>query len=269
MTKRETFLFSLLTIFFIAAIGALVYFVVQYLNIKVENSKILQNIRQVKNTLELTKEEVKSRDRKIEELKDQISKFKNKVISLKKEITGLEKEKQELIEDMDALKEKFSDVDAALEEKSNQIWRLKKELMRTRGRLFAVEEYLQGLMKAKSSPVVTGRQGSPSASTGSTSSEEQVSLGKIVVASGQGTSDAAGAAVSARVLSINTKYGFAIFAMDKSVQPHVGWHVRVELSDGKSFVGVIDTVRRNMVTMDIPKNIDIAIGDRVQIVVLN
>ncbi len=267
MTKRETFLFSLLTIFFIAAVGALVYFVVQYLDIKVENSKISQNMRQMRNTLELTKEEVKSRDKKIEELKDQVAKFKNKVVSLKKEIAGLEKEKEELIDDMDALKEKFSDVDAALDEKSNQIWRLKKELMRTRARLFSVEEYLQDVIRAGRSVAVAGMQGYPSNSSTEFGPEEQVSLGKIVVASGQGGAESGG--ISARVLSINTKYNFAIFAVDRSVRPHVGWHVRVDLSGGKSFVGVIDTVRRNMITMDIPRDVEIAVGDRVQIVVLN
>ncbi len=270
MTKREKFLFVVVFVLFIASTGSAVFFVVQYLNTKVEKVNVEQKLHRTKNELELKKLEIEEKEKKIGELKKKINELKEKVQRLLARIKELKEENEELVKDLSELKEDFADVDNALSEKDGQIARLKHELMRTRERLFRVErEFLRLHKKSLEKTKVTSSQG------GRGGQETAVSLGKIVVGTSDstaGSSSTSGASRQvrwpARVLAINKKYNFAILGLPRGVLVKAGTRIRVIAGDGVEFDSVIDTVRKNLITLDVPKDLTLTIGDTVSVVLL-
>ncbi len=255
MTKKEKILFSVVSILFLITTGVSIYFIIQFLNMKVAKVTVEENLRRAKNELELKKVEIEEKQKKIEDLKKKLMEAKDKMHSLLNEVSSLKEEKENLVEELKELKEDFSDIDNALEKRNMHIARLKQELMRTRARLFEVEQYMQ----AKLNEIKRNIQ-----RKGKTETNQSVSLGKVIVNPSQGK-DSSNQVISARVLSVNRKYDFAIFALPRSLVVHAGTRVLVRTEGGKEFSSVIDTVRNNLVTMDIPKDLEIAIGDTVQI----
>ncbi len=273
MSKRVKVLFFVMTLLLIGAIAAVVYFVDGYLKLKVAKFEVEQSFQQLKNTYALTKEELKSRDRKIEELKNQLNKYKRKVEQLREEIDSLRDDKEELSDELEKLKEQFADIDTTLEKKDAHIWRLKKELMRTRYRLFSIEQYIRNELKKQNKKAA---KKIPVASTNKTNNGEKViTLGKIVVGENNipvlssKKPSIAGKGFSGSVLSLNRKYNFIIVALSQQIYPGSGWEVTVKTEDGKVFNSTVDTARRNMITMDIPKDLDLTIGDKVLVIFKN
>ncbi len=263
MTKREKFLLVVVFILFLVSTISAVYFVVQFLNVRVKKVEVEQKLHQTKNELELKKVEIEEKEKKIADLKEKISDFKEKVQSLLQDISNLKKEKEDLIEALSEIKQEFSDMDKALGARDEQIARLKQELMRTRTRLFEVEQYMRSIVKQ-----VKSRSNAKTAQENREGKEQSVSLGKIVVGPNQGDSNVV-KTVSARVLSINKKYNFAIFALPRGTTISAGSRVSVKTKSGREFSSVIDTVRNNLVTMDVPKDLDMPIGEIVQLSFVN
>ncbi len=263
MTKREKFLLTVVFILFLGSTASAVYFIVQFLNARVEKVKVEQKLHQTKNELELKRVEIEEKEKKISDLKQKINEFKMKIQSLLQDISDLKKEKQDLIDALSEIKQEFSDMDKALESRDTQIAKLKQELMRTRARLFEVEQYMRfALKKAKTRSTVGSRKGEEKIK------EQSVSLGEVVVDSSQEVNETAEKrirTVSARVLSVNKRYNFAIFALPRGTVVNAGSRVSVKTESGKGFSSVIDTVRNNLVTMDIPKELEMTIGETVQL----
>ncbi len=255
MTKREKVLVVVVFLLFLASTGASVYFVVQFLNERVAKSELEQKVQTLKNSLELWKVKVEDKEKRLSEMKGRLEEYKAKIEKLLDEIKDLKEEKNELIQDLEDLKSEFADVDSALNEKSMQIARLKKELMRTRYRLFSVEQYMRQYLKTAKSK---GPSGPVSAK------EETVSLGKIVV--GKEPASPTGDNLLARVLRVNKQYGFAVLSFPRGVSLSAGARAKITTEEGQSFVTVFDTVRRNMVTMDVPEEVNLGIGEQVRVV---
>lgn len=263
MTKREKFLLVVVFILFLVSTISAVYFVVQFLNVRVKKVEVEQKLHQTKNELELKKVEIQEKEKKISDLKEKVNEFKEKVQSLLQDVSNLKKEKQDLLEALSEIKQEFSDMDEALGVRDKQIARLKQELMRTRARLFEVEQYMQSMVKQ-----VKARSNAKTDQKSTESKEQSVSLGKIVVSLSQETSKVS-KTVPARVLSINKKYNFAIFALPRGTSVNAGSRVSVKTESGREFSSVIDTVRNNLVTMDVPKDLDMPIGETVQLSFVN
>ena len=65
---------------------------------------------------------------------------------------------------------------------------------------------------------------------------------------------------------MNKQYGFAVLAFPTGVSLSAGARAKITTEEGQSFVAVFDTVRRNMVTMDVPEEVNLGIGEQVRVV---
>ncbi len=253
MTKKERVLMGVVFVLFTGFVIATLVMVVKYLKLKVGKFEVEQQLQQARDMLELSRVELKNREKKISELREQITKFRDKVSQLQKQISTIEEEKRSLKETLDDTKTQMSELQILLDKKDRQIAKLNKKVKDMLSQLTNAKRKLK-VMEEKLEAQVGGFSSSP----------EEVSLGRVVVSSGD-KGLIYDKPILGRVLSLNAKYNFAIIAVPRGMDPPVGQRVKVVLPSGDSFVSVVDTARKNMMSMDVPAGVNLSIGDAVEV----
>jgi len=255
MTKRENLMFGLVVCVLIASWIATLIVFARYFDLKVAKYRIEESLSNYKSKVALLKQEQEEKEAKIKELNSVVKKFSDKVSSLQLQIKNLRNEKEKLEDKIEDLKSEYADEDKALKDKDNQIWRLKREIARLKVRLQEVEEALKAKQKEYNLLVKTGGR---------------VDLRKINVVKsdkGQGSDNKIasllGEKLDSKVLVVNKRYNFAILGINAPAELKPGWKVLVQKESGDSFTSVIDSVKQNMATIDVPSDIELAIGERV------
>ncbi len=258
MTRKEKIMFGVVTAVLIGSWITMLITLLRYFDLKVSKYRIQESLSDYKSRLELSKQENEEKAAKIKELNSVVKKFSGKVSSLQKQIKKLQNEKEQLEEKIDEIKSQYEDVDKLVKSKDADIFRLKREVARLRVRLKDIEERLAAKQKEYEVLVKSGGK---------------VDLQNIkVVKSDKGKgrdekiASLIGENLNSKVLVVNKRYNFAVIGVNAPAELEPGWKVMVQKESGDSFTSVIDSVKQNMATIDVPSDIDLVVGEVVSVV---